>query len=1090
MGEVYRATDLELGVTVALKTLRPEIASDPTALRYFKQEVLLARSVSHPNVCRIYDLGRDAERSMTFLTMEYLQGETLTRRIERAGPLPVEEARRIVRHITDALDTAHRAGIVHRDLKSPNIMLVPDEDHDRAVIMDFGLAIASTPAPQTPGCEVAVRPDTGTTSELGVSLERGLTGTPAYMSPEQVSGESVGPPSDLYALGVILYEMTTGRLPFAEPLPLDTARARLLYAPPPPSTWMPVDPVWERVTLKLLSRDQADRFSTGLAVIEALEGRDGATQAIRHSLTGERDQFVGRVAELRSLAASLETPDGSGRLLTLLGPGGTGKTRAAIRYGWSSLSRWPGGVWFCDLSEARDIDGIVAAVARGLDVPLGPGSPVTQLGHAIAGHGRCLVILDNFEQVVHDASAVLEPWLDRCTEAAFLVTSRERLQLDGERIQILDPLDPATHAVELFEARAQTHRAGFAVNEANRAVVEDIVHRLDGIPLAIELATARLGMLSLEQLHERLADRLSLLSGGKRGRQSALRSTLDWSWDLLDPWEQGALRQASVFEGGFTLEAAEAVIDSSPHRAAPPVLDIIQSLVDKSWLRARVESSVPRFEMYALVHEYAADKLRQAEDPEIGSGSEQRHSSFFGAFGTEAALGTLEGPGAISQRRALALELDNLVAATRRACERGDGAVATRALVATWAVVETRGPFSLAVSLARLALTLPLTPAEEARARRTLGLGLHWTGRLDEALEQYGAALRYHRGTQDLRAVGMVLGNLGGSCQAFGRWDAAREHYEEALQIHRQVGNLRFEGIVLGNLATCYRAQGRMDEALECYERSLELCRQVGDLPIEALMLGNLGSFYIERGRLDDARRCLEQAVEIQRQVGDRRGQGLNLGNLGILHNQKGELDTAEACFEEALAIRRQVGDRRGEGFVLGNLAELYESQDRWEEAAARYAQSIAIHREVGNVHAEGFFLGNLGALLVRRGDTKEAHDALMNSLDLLRKVGDRLHEAIVLRSLGLLAIRVGDLDEATGQLTESQEILSDLGADLELAILHCVRGRLRLEAGDRTGAETELKAAHELGERLGVGVESPLGREVAGLRSALAGSP
>jgi class 3 adenylate cyclase len=305
-----------------------------------------------------------------------------------------------------------------------------------------------------------------------------------------------------------------------------------------------------------------------------VRGEDGwrPVREVRHNLPRERDAFVGRSADLASVATRL---DSGARLLTVLGPAGTGKTRLARRYGWTWLGDWPGGVYFCDLSDARTLESVFFVVALALDVPLGKDDPAVQLGRAISTRGRCLLILDNFEQIVPHAEASVGRWLDRAADAAFLVTSRERLHLAGEEVLPLEPLSVDAEGVELFAMRARTQKADFALTPDNRATVARVVALLDGLPLAIELAAARIHVLSPAQLLERLTDRFALLAGARSAadRQATLRGAIDWSWNLLLPWEQSALAQCSVFEGGFTLDAAEAVLDLASWTDAPSIVD-------------------------------------------------------------------------------------------------------------------------------------------------------------------------------------------------------------------------------------------------------------------------------------------------------------------------------------------------------------------------------------------------------------------------------------------------------------------------------------------------------------------------------------
>ncbi len=427
-------------------------------------------------------------------------------------------------------------------------------------------------------------------------------------------------------------------------------------------------------------------------------------RAVPHNLAPERDAFIGRSTELRLLANALES---GVRFVTVLGPGGTGKTRLVRRYALSWLGEWPGGVCFCDLSEARSADGLYFAVALALGVPIGKGDPTVQLGHAIAARGRCLVILDNFEQVVAHAAESLGRWLDRASEASFVVTSRERLHVDGESVFPIEPLLADSEAIDLFVARARMHRPAFALDAGNRAHVAEVVKLLDGLPLAIELAAARVRVLSPAQIVSRLRDRFALLAGGPgaAARQSTLRAAIDWSWQLLTVSEQAVLAQCSVFEGGFTLEAAEAVLDLRGLRDALSIVDTIQALVDKSLLRAwlpkasaRLELVEPYFGMYLSIHEYAAQKL-DAAGPQSTAQAQQNHGRFFTGFGTEEALDALFTHGGAKRRQVLTFELDNLVSACRRALARADAEVAVATFRAAQEVLALRGPFNAGAAL-------------------------------------------------------------------------------------------------------------------------------------------------------------------------------------------------------------------------------------------------------------------------------------------------------------------------------------------------------------------------------------------------------
>jgi predicted ATPase/class 3 adenylate cyclase/Tfp pilus assembly protein PilF len=789
---------------------------------------------------------------------------------------------------------------------------------------------------------------------------------------------------------------------------------------------------------------------------------------IRHNLPSERDAFVGRGAELRALAAQLD--DGA-RLITVQGPGGTGKTRLVRRYGLTWLGDWPGGVYFCDLSETRSLEGIHFAVASALDVPLGRDDAGVQLGNAIAGRGRCLVILDNFEQVVEHAAATVGRWLDAAPAAAFIVTSRERLHLPGETIFPVEPLSMAEEAIELFATRARAQRPDFRVTDANRGAVAEVVRLLDGLPLAIELAAARIRMLSPAQLVERMRDRFALLAGarGAAARQATLHAAIDWSWDLLAPWEQAAFAQCAAFEGGFTLDAAEAVLDVAVWPEAPPVMDIVQALADKSLLRTwvpagqrRYEIEEPHFGMYLSIHEYAAEKLAGGG----GRGAtEARHGRYFAAFGSDEALDALSRPGGVKRHRMLALELDNLVAACRHAVARGEGETAVAAFRAASEVLGLRGPFATAIALGEKVLAIPdLDGTQRASAAIALAFALRHGGRvteakarLDEALalvraagdamregrvlvklgdlarqlghpddarRSFDAALALARSAQDRRSEGHVRHSLGLLDRDQGRMDEARAHFADALAIARERGDRREEGVVLGSLGLLHTDTGDLGDARDELEAALQIAREVGNLGIEGAVQANLAHLHSEQGNGDQARTHLETALRIHREVGNRRLEAIALGNLGPLYLMQGANAEALACCERALAIAREVGNRRHEAFLMLTLGMVHHDAQRLGDAQAAYKAGTAMARELGDPQQEGMGLTRLGQLHLEQGRLSEARLSYELALARTREASSRRFEGVVLMGIGRLLEREGRPADALASLRACEALL------------------------------------------------------------------
>ena len=1038
MGEVYEARDEVLSISVALKTLRM-VGDDAAALQRLKLEGLLARTVWHPNACRVYDLGRHDEDGATvwFLTMERLQGVTLAERLRVDKRLSPDHALRLAEHMAAGLGAAHQAGVVHRDFKPGNVMLVGVHGAERAVVMDFGTARATR-------TESADRQD-------GAAA---IIGTPAYMAPEQVRGEEVGPAADIYSLGIVLFEMVTGARPFTGGSSLDVARRRLEEDAPSPQSLVPdLGERWEVVIRRCLAREPRRRFAHVEDVTNALAGRAPAELRTGHlssyarlTLPAEQDLFVGRSAEVDALENNLAVS----RLVTLLGAGGMGKTRLAVHHGWRSLQSWPGGVWFCDLTEAKDINGIVSAVASALGIQIGRGDPIEQLGHAIAGRGRCLLIFDNFEQVTAHAAETAGRWLKQAPEARCVVTSRERLNLDGERVQPVEPLTIET-GVELFEARARGLCPALELIGVEAQAAREIVRLVDGMPLAIELAAARMRVMSASRIVAEMRRRFQLLTGGRDARHETLEGTIHGSWELLTPWERAAWAQCSVFEGGFTLEAAQSVLDLRTWPAAA-VLEIIQSLFDKCLLRTWVPHAgrgepLPevRFGMYVSLHEYARIRLRE-NDP-MRTMVEERHGAWFARGGTDEAIDSLDRHGGIARCRRLAHEIENVTVACRRALCRGDERTSAATYRAAAAVIITRGPFGEAVMLGREVL----------------------------------AGLRL-----DSRDKAAVLEALGEAEMLAGQMEDARSHWQEAVAIARRSGERRIEGTTLGWLGRVHLLQGRMVEARVQFEGALAIHRELGNRHFEAVFTEYLGAADVEQCRMDEARERLGSALAIYREEGNRRSEARTLGMLAILHRDRGHLGEALRDVEQALAIHREVGDRRMEGLVLGQLATVRYDQADLEDARSGYQAALAIVREVGARRLEGALLANLGNLYLRMGRLDDARAHLEAALPIARQIGDLRVEGAILGNLGDALLHQDLMDEARAALTGAETIMRRIDFPTELGNILCTRAALEQRSGNMAAAGAALDEAQAILVKIGAGPESELGRNLASQRQAL----
>ncbi|HEY9065182.1 MAG TPA: tetratricopeptide repeat protein [Burkholderiaceae bacterium] len=751
---------------------------------------------------------------------------------------------------------------------------------------------------------------------------------------------------------------------------------------------------------------------------------------MRHTLPAERDRFVGRAADLRSLQQRRR--EGS-RLISLLGIGGTGKTRLAQRFGWTWLGDFPGGVWFCDLTQARGLEGLVHAVAQGLDVPLGGGDPVGQLGDAIAGRGECLVILDNFEQLVAHAEATLGRWLDRANQARFLVTTREVLGIVGEVLLTLAPLD-ASEAASLFIQRAEAVQSGSAAGAEHAEAIARLVKLLDGLPLAIELAAARVRVFTPALLVVRMSERFRLLTsrGGRVDRQATLRATLDWSWELLSEAERATLGQLSVFRGGFTLEAIAATVDTSPTDDTMDAVDITQSLVDKSLIW---RSAPARFDMLASVQEYAAAQLA-APGRFAGSGpdglraAEQRHGRYFG-FSPDVD----DGPEPVTG------ELDNFVAACERAIVRSDAAIAVATLERGWKALALRGPFDTGYALA-------------IRAR---------------ALEGLDAGQR------------IAIERVAGQSRLQTRQQAeARAHFEAGLSICQDHGLRSSEGWLLHSLAELDMYAGDMTAAAAGFEAALALARELGDRPLECTAMNGRGTYHQHLGQMAAARRDYSAALVIARSLGARRLESGCLGNLGQVYANLGELESAGRFYDEAIVLMRERGDRQWEGNTLCNLGLLYQTQGRIAEALACLVEALQIAQQLGYVRLESVVLCNIGLLHEAGRDWSAAETAYRGALDIARRLADKRSQGQFLNYLGACCGRQSRFDEARECLDRGTELLTEVSDRISLTLIQCSRAEVESLAGNEAACRQALAAAHRVAETITVAPDSELGIALA----------
>ncbi|MBL8740481.1 MAG: tetratricopeptide repeat protein, partial [Myxococcales bacterium] len=693
----------------------------------------------------------------------------------------------------------------------------------------------------------------------------------------------------------------------------------------------------------------------------------------RTNLGAPLTSFVGRDSDLTAIDALFR---GDNRLVTLVGPPGAGKTRLALEYARSRIDELAqpgcGGVWFCDIGEARSERGVCRAVARALDVGLTSeavaSESVARMAAAIAARGPMLLVLDNFEHVARSAGEVILPWLQQAAEVELIVTSRVRLGIQGEAMFDVGPLltasnaseegDLASDAVQLLVQRARAVRHDFTPTAADAPLLVELVRRLDGLPLAIELAGARLGVLGPKQLLERL-------SAAPTGVSRALGETLDWSWNLLEPEEQSALAQLSVFHGGFMLEAAEAIVELP--RRSRSVLDVLGALRDNSLLRVSQTPELAgevRFTLLDTIRTYAAEKLAQTGGVERAL---ERHTAYYLARG-EVWSGLVEqrvGPDALNR---LAVELPNLVEVHRAALAAPEGPRVEQALSAVLVLEHLfymRGPTSLFLALLDAAFErgVDAVPAKiVGLARKARARALRDLGRLEESALELQRALSDARAIGDKSLEGRIRGHVGFLEQLQGKPTEALATLELALACVREARDQRSEGMLLASVAQVQGDLGHHEQAAQSYDEALRIDRAIGNRYAAGFVLASRAELNRARGMHESATVDLEQGLAVYREFKERRHEAIGLCELGAIQQERGKMAEARESYERSIACHRDYGSWLV-GVALGQLGDLEREERHYDVARSHYGEALMIAHQAGEPSLQARWLLSLAGL-------------------------------------------------------------------------------------------------------------------------------
>ncbi len=628
-----------------------------------------------------------------------------------------------------------------------------------------------------------------------------------------------------------------------------------------------------------------------------------------NNLPQQPTSFVGRetqVAEVKSLLTKT-------RLLTLTGMGGTGKTRLSLQVAADLLDGEGDGVWLVELAALPDPALVAQAVAEALGVREEAGQTITQTLIDWLKPKRLLIVLDNCEHLVGACASLAAQVLKHCPGVHLLASSREALNVMGEQVYRVPAL-AQSESVRLFAERAQTVQPSFLVTAANMPAVSAVCSRLDGIPLALELAAARVRSLPVEEINTRLDSRFRLLTGGSRTalpRQQTLRALVDWSYDLLTAQEKAVLRRLSVFAGGWTLAAAEGVC-SGEDIEDWEVLDLLTSLLDKSLVI--YDERTERYGLLETVRQYAKDRGEESGEVEAVRG---RAAAWFLNLAREANP-KLEGPEASSWLSRLETEHDNLRASLAFFEHSEEG-------------VEPG--LSLAVKLSRFWVL-----------RGHVSEGRRWLGRALERVQDWK-----NTADQKTQEAAVMAFYFAGSFAAMQDDHAAAEAMlKECLAIWRRQGNRANVAVALGGLGMAVQKQGRSAAAQPLFEESLALWRQLGDKDGIAGSLNNLGNLAKDRGDYAAARPLLEEGLALARELGNPHLTAMLLDNLGVVALQQGDVRDARSLLADSLALKREMGDQWGVAYSLEGMAGVALAQNDFGGTACLLGIAAWVREDLG----------------------------------------------------------------------------------------------------------------------------------------------
>jgi len=972
MGTVYKGQDRQTGQSVAIKHLKHDAAStNREVIERFRREGALLRELNHPNIVHLIDVVESDQQH--YIVMEYVDGGSLSDVLRAHGPLPISQVLQIGLDLSDALARAHRLGVIHRDLKPSNVLLAKD---GTPRLSDFGIAHISGSEPITRTGEIL--------------------GTLAYLPPEAFETGEFSERGDIWSLGIILYQMLTGQLPFDHTTPVPTLITSILKNPIPDITQLREDvpPALVELLYQMLAKDVKQRLNSVRQVGVVLDallsgtpitplnlrnttqgmipilGTDSETLRVTpsdrvttdtlypiHGAPAQNTHFVGRQADLEALLALFEQENA--RLITISGLGGVGKTRLALQLASLVAPRFVDGVYFVPMGMIEGKAAAIQAIADALNFNFAGNKEQRAELLAFLQEKSLLLILDSFEQVI-EAVDLLSDILRISPRSRLIVTSRERLNLQEEWVHVIEGLAfpqqkmPASaalnySAIQLFVQVARRADPDFDP-EAHLDAVLDIVRMVEGSPLGIQLAASWLNIMSVEEVAREISESLDFLETRLRNvpeRQRSLRATFEYSWKTLSDEERTSLIALSIFPATFQRDAAKAVANAS--------LRVLTTLVDKSNLS--IDKKQGDYALHNMVRTFVRDYLD--EDEALLARTEERFVRFHIELSQKLlSCQTTETWKQIYERTTK--EFPNLREAWHIAVKRQRTEWLDPLITPLWSLLSSRNLVDEASTLCQAALQKTWPPSVEAKLQAMNAWFLLRKNDYEGALRTSQKSVRLLSDDMPAETLGFVRSIYAYVLYRGGDYVAAEREAELATQqLQESDWGL---SLALGNVGYVALVRGEYEKAILHLKRAYELSIESGNLYGLAYSANNLGEGYVLIGAYDHAEILFKEANAAFAEIGFTPGVAFSYANLGDLARLRRDFSAqAYQYFEKAIQLYEEQGDKVGVADTLIQRARFALDGGAYEEAHFQLEHALVIYQRIGQVSGMTVALQYLG---------------------------------------------------------------------------------------------------------------------------------